>query len=492
MSPSAKQDSVAVIGGGIGGLSAAGLLCKRGRHVVLFEQRERLGGKAERLQVDGLSFDTGPTLLALPHLLASVFEDLHIEMPRLHRLERQCEYLYPNGQSFSAYESLEQTAQQAELLGTGEGFRLAQFYKRAEDIFHAAGAPFLDAPFDGFTGFIQQVWRSGGAKAALLGASLGTLNQLAEQTVSSPELRQFINRFATYVGASPYEASASFALIAHAERAFGVHHPEGGMGALATRLAHGVQHMGVEMRLGERVTYRHTGKDFAVTSSAGEERFSQVIVNVDPWSSLDQAQSPSPLHRDQLSMSGYVMLLDVPKVMQLAHHSILFSADYEKEFAQIFAGEIPDDPTIYLCHAAASDPTVQHESRTALYVMVNSPTWDPDSPYPSVQLRERLLARLRSLIGSGAKVVGERTPHDFAALGAPRGSLYGAVGHGRMGPFSRPRMRGKYAGQFFVGGGTHPGGGVPMVALSGRFAAELAMTERARKPASTRAPWVRR
>ena len=78
---------------------------------------------------------------------------------------------------------------------------------------------------------------------------------------------------------------------------------------------------------------------------------------------------------------------------------------------------------------------------------------------------------------SHAELIAERTPADFARTGSPHGALYGAVGHGRLGPFRRPRMRGKYRGQFFTGAGTHPGGGVPMVALSGRFAADMAMRD---------------
>jgi 1-hydroxycarotenoid 3,4-desaturase len=72
------------------------------------------------------------------------------------------------------------------------------------------------------------------------------------------------------------------------------------------------------------------------------------------------------------------------------------------------------------------------------------------------------------------RVVGQRTPVDLAALGAPGGSIYGFLPHGKFGPFRRPRIRGGTPGLFFAGGGTHPGGGVPLVMLSGRFAAEMA------------------
>jgi phytoene dehydrogenase-like protein len=72
------------------------------------------------------------------------------------------------------------------------------------------------------------------------------------------------------------------------------------------------------------------------------------------------------------------------------------------------------------------------------------------------------------------RVVAQRSPVDLAALGAPGGSIYGFLPHGRFGPFRRPRIRGGTPGLFFAGGGTHPGGGVPLVMLSGQFAARMA------------------
>ena len=87
---------------------------------------------------------------------------------------------------------------------------------------------------------------------------------------------------------------------------------------------------------------------------------------------------------------------------------------------------------------------------------------------------QRLRASFAELDGARVTMLGERTPVDLEALGAPSGSIYGFLPRGRWGPLRRPSQRGVEHGVFFAGGGTFPGGGVPLVLRSGAWAAGLA------------------
>jgi 1-hydroxycarotenoid 3,4-desaturase len=175
-------------------------------------------------------------------------------------------------------------------------------------------------------------------------------------------------------------------------------------------------------------------------------------------------------------MSGYVLLLEASVRASLPHHSVLFSADARGEFEDIFAGRVPAAPTVYVCHPAATDASMAAPGTSGIFVMVNVPARrDAEGTVQTGDLRAALLALLQRTwpeLAGKLRVLGERTPADFARQGAPGGSLYGFLPHGRLGPFRRPRPRGP-AGVVFAGGGTYPGGGVPLVMLSGRFAAEL-------------------
>jgi phytoene desaturase len=461
---------VAVIGGGLGGLTAAGLLAREGFDVTVFEAGPTPGGKAQVLRSDGLTLDTGPTLLTLPHLVRQTFEALGAPemLPRLMELPEQCVYRFPDGCDFTAYADLEKTARSAGALRPSDANGLRRFYAEAEEIWKAAGEPYLEAPFEGMPAFMARVAKRGLA-AMTLGMKLGTLDELARKHFRTTHLRQFAGRFATYAGASPYEASAAFAMIPHLERAFGVFHVEGGMGALARALCRAAERQGAKVRLNAKAEWGSKGAAFEAGPRGEREPFDAVVVNADPLEAQGRSGEP-------LALSGYVLLLEADTRLPLAHHTVLFSQDYRREFDQLFSGKAPDDPTVYLCHPAATDPSMAPEGRSGLFVMANAPaTGDADRPWAdAARLREKCLGLLDKVVpGTRLRVLGERTPSDFAKQGAPGGSIYGFLPHGRFGPFRRPKLRGDAPGLFFAGGGTHPGGGVPLVMLSGRFAAGL-------------------
>jgi 1-hydroxycarotenoid 3,4-desaturase len=473
---------VAVLGGGIGGLTAAGLLAKEGHAVTLFERGPRLGGKAQGVTLEGLTLDTGPTLLTLPHLVRGTFEALGALdlLPPFHELEPQCVYRFGDGCAFTAYRDLERMADCAGEVRPSERHGVFSFYKDAEAIYQAAGEPYLEAPYEGMPGFMARVARRG-LGAVRAGMRLSTLHELAERHFKTDHLQQFVGRFATYTGASPYEASAAFALIPHIERAYGTHHVRGGIGALVEALGQAVRRLGVELRLGALARYeREAGGTWRVGPVGEAEAYDCVVVNADPL---------APLHREDepLALSGYVLLLEAAGRPAVPHHTVLFGGNYPREFQELFSGRLATDPTVYVCNPAATDDTMAPAGRTGLFVMVNAPAlptgrvqaeaaaeaWAGHAERVRLQMFEKLYAHFPGLKGR-VRVLGQRTPVDWAAQGAPGGSIYGFLPHGRFGPFRRPRIRGNAPGLFFAGGGTHPGGGVPLVMLSGRFAAELA------------------
>jgi phytoene desaturase len=467
-----RRRRVAVVGGGFGGLMAAGVLARAGTAVTLFEAGATLGGKAQQLRGEGGVLDTGPTLLTMPGVVRDAFDALGAAdlVPRIDELAEQCTYRFADGRRFVATRALEPMIEAAAALDPADGAGLRAFYDDAAVLYRAAGEPYLEAPFEGMAGFMRRVARRG-AGAVVAGLRMGTLAGLAARHLRSPALRQFVGRYATYVGASPWQVSAAFALIPHLERTQGVHHVAGGVGALVGALAAALGRLDVTLRPGTPARWTPRGAGFLVGPPGDEIEADAVIVNADPLGGRA---------REPLALSGYVLLLGVPRRLALPHHTVLFSRDYAAEFRQLFAGQPADDATLYVCHPAATDPGMAAAGWSGLSVMVNAPTLRaPCAAWPHAErVRAQCLARLEVAapgVSRDAVVLGERTPADFARQGAPRGSLYGFLPRGRFGPFRRPRMRGASPGLFHAGGGTHPGGGVPMVLLSGRFAAAMAL-----------------
>lgn len=466
---------IAIIGAGLGGMTAAGELAHAGHKVTLFEQSPTLGGKAQVVSRNGVSLDTGPTLLTLPAVVRESFVRIGAEdlIPRFIPLTHQARYQWSDGRIFDCFEDLERTLDGAPAEAKG----LRSFYAEAAAIHRAAGEPYLEAPFEGLPSFLARVAKRG-LKSMVSGLKLSTLDGLARKHFrASPQLQQFVGRFATYAGASPYQASAAFALIPHLEKQFGVHHVEGGMVALVAAMCGALTRQGVEIQLGVKARWEQGPSGLRAGHPGDEQPFDAVIVNADPL-------ADRPLGTEQLALSGYVLLLEINRRLTLPHHFIAFGDDYVREFSELFGGKIPSDPTVYFCHPVASDPTVAPAGKSGLFAMVNAPALASPSDAASWEARAEVLkARCLSVLKRVAPevrseditVLGERTPLDLAARGAPGGSIYGFLPHGKFGPFRRPRIRSRVPGVFYAGGGTHPGGGVPLVMLSGRFAAELAL-----------------
>ena len=192
-------------------------------------------------------------------------------------------------------------------------------------------------------------------------------------------------------------------------------------------------------------------------------------------------------HLEQLepSCSGFVLLLGLDKQYpQLAHHNIFFSDDYPAEFDDLFERRIPlRNPTIYVCDTSRSDSTQAPLGHENLFVLVNAPylTSQSDWQREALAYRDHILDILASykqvdLSDLREHIVYESilTPQDFYdKYGANAGSIYGLSSNDRMAPFTRPGNKSHIRNLYFVGGSTHPGGGVPLVMLSGKIVADL-------------------
>jgi phytoene desaturase len=317
--------------------------------------------------------------------------------------------------------------------------------------------------------------------------------------VRSPHVRQLLGRFATYVGASPYRAPATLNVIAHVELNQGVWYPEGGVYRIAQALARLAGELGVEIRTGCRVSAIETlgGRVHGVTLEDGVYvPAAAVVANLDvaiiyekllPNTSVSQRRVYQ-LIRAEPSCSGFVMLLGMRGTHpELAHHNIFFSSDYPREFEDIFQrGVPPEQPTIYV--AITSKTTLQDAPPGCenWFVLVNAPALGPgwDWHKECAAYRTRVLAQLAN---RGFDVRGRieyekiLTPMDLErTTGARRGALYGASSNSHWAAFRRSHNRAPdVRGLYFAGGTTHPGGGVPMVMLSGKVASQLVLEDAA-------------
>jgi phytoene desaturase len=193
------------------------------------------------------------------------------------------------------------------------------------------------------------------------------------------------------------------------------------------------------------------------------------------------------LARATPSLSGFVLLLALRgRTPGLAHHTVLFPDDYDAEFDAVFGRGGPprpvDDPTVYV--SAPDDPALRPgEDSESWFVLVNAPRHDPVGgvDWTAPGLADRYADRVLGVLARRGLDVRDRvrrrvvrTPADLEReTGSVGGSIYGTSSNGARAAFLRPANASPVPGLFLVGGSAHPGGGLPLVALSAEIVARL-------------------
>ncbi|MCA9973234.1 MAG: phytoene desaturase [Anaerolineales bacterium] len=482
------NDPIHIIGAGIGGLSAAIRLAAAGRRVVVYEKNAQVGGKMAQISADGFRWDTGPSVITMRH----VFDDLFAAAGRrladyleLLPVEPLTRYFYPDGVMLDATRDLAAMAQQIARLDERDVEGYLAYLAYAARIHRITGPVFIYAQPPTWRSFLRVPppdW--------LKVDGTRTMAAAIAAHVRTPHLRQLLGRFATYVGASPYLAPATLNVIAHVELTGGVWYPRGGIYQIAAALARLARELGVEIHTGRGVAQIgvENGRVAHLQLTDGQLIPTRTVLsNLDVTTTYHRLLPAVPYTPPLApSCSGFILLLGVRgQTPRLAHHNIFFSADYPAEFDAIFGrGVPPDDPTIYVAITSKTDPDHAPPDHENWFVLVNAPPVGEayDWRVHAAAYRDHVLARLAAHgVDVRQRIVSQHiwTPLDLQThTGAWRGALYGQSSNSRLAAFRRPHNRAASpAGLYFAGGTTHPGGGVPMVTLSGHVAADLILED---------------
>lgn len=498
-------DRVAVIGGGLAGLSAAATLAARGYAVTLYERNPWLGGKAAVLHGESergtYRFDMGPTILTLPRVLRRVFEEAGRSIDdycELVRLNPQWRCFFEDGSTLDLDENVE--AMQRTLRdfcanpANAEGY--GDFIDYAARLHDISNRFFFDRPIGG----IGDMFDAGGTMniktlkdvlAMRMGHSVaGTIRKY----VDDARVSQMLDHFVQYVGSSPYGSPAILCGIAHMQTSEGVWYPMGGTRAVPEALVKLGTELGVTYRTGAKVEGIAIEKNrvTGVRLEGGTvEPCSAVVSNMDAVRTHRELIGGEVAHRFESrrdyepACSGVVLYLGLNKAYDhLAHHDFVFSRDPEEEFDAIYKrGEPAPDPTCYLAATTRTEPGTAPAGGEALYVLVHTPylrahhDWRKDGELFQ-SYRRTILEKLKRTGGMPdleERIVYEEalTPLDihqrYAVL---KGAIYGLASHGKFLGAFKPSNRTAVRGLYLAGGAAHPGPGMPMVLMSGWIAAD--------------------
>jgi phytoene desaturase len=515
MNGEAHLPNVAVIGAGLGGLSAAIRLAATGFAVDLYERSDSVGGKAGTLTESGFRFDTGPSLVTMK----DVFDDLFSSVGR--RAEEYlsfvplpviCRYFYPDSTTLDAFFEPDRFGREIQSKTGEPAAHLARYLAYSKRIYEVAGDLFLrHSLHDSSTYGSALFWKS--LSRIFRIDPLRTMDAANRSFFQSPKIRQLFDRYATYNGSSPYLTPATLNIIPHVEYGLGGYAMAGGIRSIPLALERLARELGVRFHFGadvERIEYGTPGGKSGMRRTrtirgiriGGEFRpYGIVISNVDVTLTyrnlLVDAEAPLLKRYERLesSSSGIVFYWGMRSAFpELSVNNIFFSSDYRNEFDQIFrAVTVPEDPTVYVNITSKVNPADAPTGGENWFVLINTPydsgqDWDDEV----ARLRPRVLNTLCSALGRriDREIVFEQTMHPgqiAERTGSYRGSLYGISSNSTLAAFLRhPNRSRRYPGLYLCGGSVHPGGGMPLAILSGGIAAALVQKDVSRHPESWR------
>ncbi|RZI94294.1 MAG: phytoene desaturase [Microbacterium sp.] len=493
--------SAIVIGGGIAGLATAALLAREGRDVTLFEAREVVGGRAGLWERDGFRFDTGPSWYLMPEVFEHFFSLLGTSA------ERELD-LVPLAPAYRVYgepangegpgERVDVTSGRDAVRALfeerepGSGPRLDAYLDSAADAYDLAVSRFLYDTYESTAGLRDPALVA--RLPQLVPLLTRPLSRHVECSFRDPLLQQILGYPAVFLGASPFAAPSLYHLMSHLDLDDGVLYPRGGFTEVIAAVERLARAGGVDIRTGTpvaHITYegsRATG----VRLADGTAHTADIVVSGADLHHTETALLPEHLRtyrpgwwkRRTPSPGALLLMLGVDGPLpELAHHTLLFTRDWEKNFGAIFGRDtrIPDPASLYVCRPSATDATVAPDGSENLFVLVPIPA-DPSLGHggidgagdPRVEAAaDRVIAQISSWTGIpdlAGRIRVRRTvmPADFERdLGVWRGSSLG-LAHtlGQSAIFRPKNVSKKLDGLYYTGNSVLPGIGLPMCLIS--------------------------
>lgn len=487
---------IGIIGAGLGGLSAAIRLANKGFEVDLYEQNETPGGKAGEINGNGYRFDTGPSLLTMPYVLKNLFEDCNEDINnsiKIKKLDPICKYFYSDNTVITAHSDVEKFGKEIETKTEDNSESLKKYLQYCKNIYKYAGDLFLTKSPSSLSTYLNS-----GALKSLINLKridpFRTMNEANSSFFNDKKLVQLFNRYATYSGSNPYLAPATLNIISHVEYNQGSFIPEDGIYSITKGLWKLAVKKNVNLFLNHKVDeiLIENNKTKALKVNGRIESYDKIISNVDVnftykylLKGLVTKESQKYVKQDP-SFSGLVFYLGIKKEFpELDTHNILFSSDYKKEFDNLFTGNhISEDPTIYIYISSKLNKSDSPDGKENWFVMINAPyiqdqNWDEEIATARYNIIKKISKFLNTDIEKFIEFEKIMSPVDIQNnTGSYLGSIYGISSNNKYAAFMRqPNESRSIKNLYFCGGSAHPGGGIPLVILSGKIVSDLIIKE---------------
>jgi phytoene desaturase len=486
---------VVVVGAGPGGLASAMLLARAGVDVTVLERKDRVGGRTSAIERDGFRFDVGPTFFLYPRVLNEIFDAcgfrLRDELP-MKRLDPQYRLVFGEGGEIRATPDVDRMQQEIAAIAPGDAPAFRTFLAENRSKLEAF-RPILERPFDSWTALLDP---------ALFGAlpwlrPTKSVDADLSRYFSDPRIRLAFSFQSKYLGMSPFRCPSLFTILSFLEYEHGVYHPIGGCAAVSEAMARCAERLGVTIRLQEpveEIVFRGR-RASGVRTGAAEYPADAVMVNADFARAMERLVpdhlrrrwTNEKISRKKFSCSTFMLYLGIEGRYDAPHHhNIYIARDYRRNLDEIERRHVlSDDPSVYVQNASVTDPTLAPEGMSTLYVLAPVTHRHPNVDWSRERERFRSVV-LRQVERLGFPGVEDRirferciTPDEWdAGFEIHRGATFNLAHNLGQMLHLRPHNRFEDLDRtYLVGGGTHPGSGLPVIFESARISSRLLLED---------------
>ena len=486
---------VVIVGAGPGGLAAAMLLARSGVQVTVVEKRDHVGGRTSTVEQDGFRFDVGPTFFLYPRVLKEIFAasgyDLDAEVP-MQRLDPQYRLVFGAGGELLATPDVARMEQAIAAISPEDAMRFHQFLTRNRTKLESF-MPVLQQPFESW----RDLMKPSMMKLLPLLKPWASLDSDLQLHFKDERIRLGFSFQSKYLGMSPFRCPSLFSILSFLEYEHGVFHPTGGCGAVTTAMARIAQEMGVEILLDEPVDEVLTDRGVAVGVRTPKRRLQAdaVVVNAD-FAGAMQRMVPDAKRKKwtnrkiagkQFSCSTFMMYLGIDgRYDDVSHHTIYLSKDYRQNLRDIEElHQLSADPSFYVQNASVTDATLAPKGQSTLYVLLpvthesGKVDWRTETPrYRELALRQMERIGLTD-VESRIRTEKIMTPPGWRdEFGLYKGATFSMAHSLDQMLHLRPHNRFEdVQSMYLVGGGTHPGSGLPVIFESARITSKLLLAD---------------
>ncbi len=482
---------IVIVGAGPGGLTSAMILAHRGFDVSVYEKNAEVGGRNAPLRLGNYTFDTGPTFLMMRFILEEMFQEAG---------HKASEYL-----EFRALDPMYRLVfDDREILVSSNPETMREQLRAAFAEKDAGLDAFLREEGKRFEMLYPCIQRDYATLGSMLSMDLlrafpylavtKTVFQNLGRYFKEEKLRMVFSFQSKYLGMSPWQCPAFFTMLPYIEHRYGIEHVIGGLNRISAAMAQAARAEGAEIRLktpveklllnGRRVTgvKLASGEEIAADAVFLNADFGHAMSHLVPEGVL-RKYAPAKLRRKDYSCSTFMMYLGLDKRYPLNHHTIIFAKDYRSNVNAVFGqGSLTSDLSVYVQNACVSDPTLAPEGHSTLYILAPAPNNDSGLDWPATQtaFRKNVLRIIKErlkLPDLEEHIRAERiiTPNDWEQQGSIfKGATFNLSHKFTQLLYLRPRNRfEELQGVYLVGGGTHPGSGLPTIFESARISSNL-------------------